>query len=82
MAAERTGQGRIDPSEQIPEADLLEQQAALDSPLTDEDDGAVGRADDGAVEADEADRWEQQLPVSSADDEYPYHDPDDERPAG
>lgn len=35
-------QERIDPSDQIPEADLLEQQAALDPPLNDPDNGEDG----------------------------------------
>jgi hypothetical protein len=62
---------RIDPSDQIPEADLLEQQAPLDPPLTDDEPGSVDRA--ASVEpVDEADRWEQQLPVPSAEDDYPH----------
>ena len=62
---------RIDPSEQIPEADLLEQQAPLDAPLTDEEQGSVDRTALGEP-VDEADRWEQQLPVPSAQDDYPH----------
>ena len=69
-------QARIDPSEQIPEADLLEQQVPLDPSLTD-DDGSVDPMT--PVEpVDEADRLEQHLPVTSADDDYP-HDPFEER---
>jgi hypothetical protein len=68
--------GRIDPSEQIPEADLLEQQVPLDPPLTDDEQGSVDRA--APVEAvDEADRFEQQLAVPSADDDYPHDNPGD-----
>jgi hypothetical protein len=62
---------RIDPSDQIPEADFLEQQAPLDPPLTDDEQHWVSR--DTAIDpADEADRWEQQLPVPSAEDDYPH----------
>ena len=64
-------QDRIDPSEQIPEADLLEQQAPLDPALKDDEPGLLDRT--ASVEpADEADRWEQQLPVPSAEDDYPH----------
>ena len=64
---------RIDPSEQIPEADLLEQQVPLDPSLTDDNHDSVDRMTP-VEHVDEADRWEQQLPVPSADDDYP-HDP-------
>ena len=66
---------RIDPSEQIPEADLLEQQIPLTSPLIDDDGSVEGHdAAASAEPVDDADRWEQYLPVPSADDEYPHHD--------
>lgn len=83
MTANRTDQDRIDPSEQIPEADLLEQQAPLDPTLIDDDHGSVDRvgAAASAEPVDEADRWEQQLPMPS-DDEYPHDDPDDGFEAG
>jgi len=62
---------RIDPSEQIPEADLLDQQTALDAALTDDEPALAGH--DTAVGAvDEADRWEQQQPVPEAEDDYPH----------
>ena len=62
---------RIDPSEQIPEADLLEQQVPLDPPLT--DDEQVWVPGDTPVEpVDEADRWEQHMPVPAAEDDYPH----------
>ena len=66
---------RIDPSEQIPEADLLDQQAPVDPPLTDDENGSVDRVDrlTPAEPVDEADRLEQRLPVPAADDEYPHH---------
>ena len=64
---------RLDPSDQIPEADLLEQQAPLDPPLTDAEHIWVGQ--EAPLEpVDEADRWEQQTPVPAAEDDYP-HDP-------
>ena len=64
-------QVRIDPSEQIPEADLLEQQTPLEAPLTGDEQGSVDRM--APVEhVAEADRWEQQLPVPSAEDNYPH----------
>jgi hypothetical protein len=73
---------RTDPSEQIPEADLLEQQTPIDPPpLTDSEDApahAEPRPDfDPGVAtslADEADRLEQAttLPGSDQDDYYPH----------
>jgi hypothetical protein len=83
VAANRTDQDRIDPIEQIPEADLLEQQAPLDPTLIDDDHGSVDRVAAAAYAepVDEADRWERQLPVPS-DDEYPHDDPDDGFEAG
>jgi hypothetical protein len=76
-------QDRIDPSEQIPEADLLEQQAPLDLTLIDDDHGLLDRVDGAAsVEpVDEADHWGQQLPMPS-EEEYPHDDPDDGSEAG
>ena len=66
MAAVRT-----DPSEHTPETDLLEQQAPLDPPLTDDQRDWDGR--ETVVEpADEGDRLDQQLPVPAADDDYPH----------
>jgi hypothetical protein len=63
---------RIDPSEQIPEADLLDQQAPLDpSPLTDAEPTPALLAP-AAASVDEADRWAQQLPVPLAEDDYPH----------
>ena len=62
---------RIEPSEHTPEADLLEQQAPLDPPLTDDEQVVVPRQT--PVEpVDEADRWEQQVPVPAAEDDYPH----------
>jgi hypothetical protein len=59
---------RTDPGEQIPEADLLEQQTPLD-PLTDTTPEWPQPLGIG-LEADEADRWEQAaaLPDEEADD--------------
>jgi hypothetical protein len=53
---------RIDPSDQIPEADLLEQQAALDPPLTDAEHMQVVVPEAPTEPVNEADRWEQQRP--------------------
>jgi hypothetical protein len=64
-------QDRIDPSDQIPEADLLEQQTPLDPPLIEDEQGSVDRTEH-VEPVDEADRWEQQLPVPPADDDYPH----------
>jgi len=73
---------RIDPSEQIPEADLLEQHTPLDpGPLTDPDPdpdprtdvepgSAIPEASGDAV--DEADRLEQHAPVFGDDEDYPH----------
>ena len=69
----------IDPGEQIPEADLLEQQTPLDPTLID-DPPALAEVVDRAASADPSTRptaGEQQLPVPSADDDYPYDDPGD-----
>jgi hypothetical protein len=52
---------RIDPSEQTPEADLLEQQASLDPSLEPEHIQVNREAPVESV--DEADRLEQQVPV-------------------
>ena len=79
MAADRSTQDRIDPSEQIPEADHLEQQVPLDPALSEDERGSVDRVV-GAASAepvDDADRWEQQLPVPSADVDYPHDYPED-----
>jgi hypothetical protein len=63
---------RIDPSEQIPEADLLEQQAPLDPrSLTDAETSSA--ASEALGDADEADRLEQHAPVLGDDeDDYPH----------
>lgn len=65
---------RIDPREQIPEADLLEQQAPLDpQSLTDAE--RVSAIPEAPGDADEADRLAQQAPVLG-DDEHDYrHEP-------
>jgi hypothetical protein len=64
---------RIDPSEQIPEADLLEQQAPLDpQSLTDaETVSVIPETLEDTV--DEADRLEQHAAVLGGDeDDYPH----------
>ena len=69
---------RIDPSELIPEADLLEQHTPLDpGSLTDPDrrtdvepGSAIAEASGDAV--DEADRLEQHAPVFGDDEDYPH----------
>ena len=71
MATDRVDQDRTDPSEQIPEADLLEQHAALDPPLTDPETH-TGESRSTLEPADEADRWEQQISVPGAEDDYPH----------
>jgi hypothetical protein len=65
-------QDRIDPSEQIPEADLLEQQAPLDpQPLTDAE--TVPVIPETLDDADEADRVEQHVAVlGDPEDNYPH----------
>jgi len=64
---------RIDPSDQIPEADLLEQQTPLDpNPMIDAEPAAIN-PDSPARFADEADRLEQQTVVPDDDeDDYPH----------
>jgi hypothetical protein len=72
VAADRTDQDRIHPSELL-EADLLEQQIPLEPPLSDDGHDFFHRVDGAAAsEVDEADFWEQQLPVPLADDDYPH----------
>ena len=62
----------IDPSEEVPEADLLEQRAPLD-PDTSPDTPAPGTLDAPAELVDEADRLEQQVEVpDGAEDDYPH----------
>ena len=63
---------RIDPSDQIPDADRLEQQAPLDPPLTDAEHMQVVVPEAPTQPIDEADRWEQQTPVPAAEDDYPH----------
>ena len=65
---------RSDPTDDVPEADLLEQRAAATAAAaSDEGDDAV---DPAAMEqsfdtADPADRQEQLMPVGEDDDDYP-----------
>lgn len=70
MADKRIDQDRVDPAGQVPEADLLEQQAPIDPALSGEPPSAHRDAPTKPVE--EADRWEQQLPVPTPDDDYPH----------
>ena len=63
---------RIDPNGEIPEADLLEQDAPLD-PNALFDTPAVLTPDSPASVVDEADRLEQQAAVSDeGEDDYPH----------
>ena len=62
---------RIDPSAQIPDADLLEQQTPLDPPLSDAEPIWVGH-EAPPEPGDEPDLWEQQTPVPAAEDDYPH----------
>lgn len=60
---------RTDPSDQVPEADLLDQQTPLDpSPLTD----TQALPEPPAEPVDEADRAEQYEMLPGADDDYPH----------
>jgi hypothetical protein len=45
--------------------------------MTDDDYGLIDGADSAAAAllVDEADRWEQLLPVPSPEDDYPHQDP-------
>jgi hypothetical protein len=62
---------RIDPSEEVPEADLLEQRAPLD-PDAMVDTPAAVPFDASADLVDEADRLEQQAVVpDEGEDDYP-----------
>ena len=63
---------RIDPSEEIPEADLLEQRTPVD-PDTVPDTPAADLLSAPADPVDEADRLEQQAEVpDEAEDDYPH----------
>ena len=61
---------RIDPSDQIPDADLLEQQSPLDPPLTDAEH-MQGVPEAPPQPVDKPDLCEPQTPVPAADD-YPH----------
>lgn len=62
------------PSDQIPEADLLEQRTPLDPPaVADPEDTLADPDTAAAANVDEADRLEQQTPVlDEAEDDYPH----------
>jgi hypothetical protein len=62
---------RRDPTDEVPEADLLEQR---ESALADGDDGEAVDSMGGAAEAEanEADRQEQLTPVGGEDEDYPH----------
>ena len=63
---------RIDPNEEIPEADLLEQRTPLD-PNALLDTSAPPNPDSPAFIADKADRLDQQAAVSDeGEDDYPH----------
>ena len=63
---------RIDPTEEIPEADLLEQRTALD-PDTAPDTPAADLLSAPTDLVDEADQLEQQAEVpDEAEDDYPH----------
>jgi DNA-binding transcriptional MerR regulator len=67
----RVADNRIDPSEEIPEADLLEQRAPVDPDAVPDTPAAV-LLDAPADPVDEADRLEQQAEVpDEAEDDYP-----------
>jgi hypothetical protein len=63
---------RSDPTDEVPEADRLEQSAAV-APSADEDESEPVDAMGGAAvtEADPADRQEQLIPVEEDDEDYP-----------
>lgn len=61
---------RIDPSEQVPAADLLEQRAPLDPPLTDAESWGVGYERVDPV--DEAAQLEQRAPVPTVAADYAH----------
>jgi hypothetical protein len=62
------------PSDQIPEAGLLEQRAPLDPPAVADPGDALADPDTAAAaNVDEADRLEQQTPVlGDGEDDYPH----------
>lgn len=63
-------QDRVDPGDQVPEADLLEQQSPIDEPLIDAERSEI-IPEPATDDVDEADRWEQQAPLL-AEDDYPH----------
>ena len=65
-------EARIDPTEQIPDADLLEQQAPVEPDLIEEQSSTVIHRDALIDLADEADLAEQSLTLPNSDDEYPH----------
>jgi hypothetical protein len=62
---------RRDPTDEVPEADLLEQR---ESASADGDEGEAVDSMAGAAEAEanEADRQEQLTPVGGEDEDYPH----------
>ena len=61
----------VEPTEPIPEADLVEQRVPIDAPVDDDEDElppAVGTIDEVVDQADRLDQWR---PVVGDDDEYP-----------
>ena len=65
-------EARIDPIEQIPDADLLEQQTPTEPVLKDERSSPAVHRDATILPADEADLVEQDLTLPNSDDEYPH----------
>jgi hypothetical protein len=65
---------RIDPSTEIPEADLLEQQSPIDPQAMIDDQEEPAGSESPTDPVNEADRLEQQalLPTEDEDD-YPHH---------
>ena len=61
---------RTDPIEQIPDADLLEQESPLNPDLADPEPDPVAAA--SAQSADEGDLLEQHAAVPSREEDYPH----------
>ena len=63
---------RRDPTDEVPEADLLEQRAAASPSEGDETDDVAALISSEETVADLADRQDQLTPVGGEDEDYPH----------
>jgi hypothetical protein len=63
---------RRDPTDEVPEADLLEQRAAVSPAEGDDADDVVSLVSSAETDVNPADRQEQLTPVGGDDEDYPH----------